>query len=145
MFLIKTFVFANASDSKIRNGDTSHYAKKRRQSTRHNIGYAQTLNGFLSAINLNFISGTKYGDHHDFMKAEILNTGCSQLLPYVQQPSLITMDNASYHNAACLHEKRILFAQRSSKAELLNLPTPKSLCRRHGNHMHSLNSEYIVW
>jgi hypothetical protein len=89
-------------------------------------------------VSLIFVAGTKSGDYHDSMKGENFEHWMStQLLPNLEEPSVIVMDNASYHSVlvekprtqswrkdeiiAWLQEMGIPFAEGSFKAELLNL------------------------
>jgi hypothetical protein len=117
---------------------TSQSVKKRRPatSTKYIILHAGTRNGFVPGASSTFVSGTKSGDYHDLMNGENFEHWMSaQLLPNVEDPSVIMMDNAPYNVLektptqswrkdeiiAWLPEKGIPFAEGSFKAELLNL------------------------
>jgi hypothetical protein len=93
---------------------------------------------FFSGASLIFVAGTKSGDYHDSMNGENFEHWMStQLLPNLEEPSVIMLDNASYHNVlvekpptqswrkdeiiAWLQEKGIPFAEGLFKTELLNL------------------------
>jgi hypothetical protein len=140
VFLDGTWVYANGSELKMWSDGTSQSVKKRRPttSTRYIVLHAGTRNGFVSGASLIFVAGTKSGDYHDSMNGENFEHWMStQLLPNLEEPSIIVMDNASYHNVlvekpptqswrkdeiiAWLQEKRIPFAEGLFKAELLNL------------------------
>jgi hypothetical protein len=93
---------------------------------------------FFSGASLIFVAGTKSGDYHDSMNEKNFEHWMStQLVPNLEEPSVIVMDNASYHSVliekpptqsrrkdeiiAWLQEKVIPFVEGSFKAELLNL------------------------
>jgi hypothetical protein len=59
------------------------------------ILHAGTQNGFVSGASLIFISGTKSGNYNDLMNGENFEQWMmSQLLPNLEEPSVIVMDNA---------------------------------------------------
>jgi hypothetical protein len=58
-----------------------------------------TRNEFFSGASLIFVSGTKSGDCHDAMNGENFeHRVLIQLLPNLEEPSLVIMENASYHS-----------------------------------------------
>jgi hypothetical protein len=138
VFLVETWVYTNGSELKMWiDGTSQSFMKRRPTSTRYIVLHAGTRNGFVSGASLIFVAGKKSGDYHDLMNGENFEHWMStQLLPNLEEPSVIVMDNASYHNVhiekpptqswrkdeiiAWLQEKGIHFAEGSFKAELLN-------------------------
>jgi hypothetical protein len=102
VFQDETWVYANGSELKKGSDGTSQSVKKRRPtSTRYIVLHAGTQNGFVSGASLIFFAGTKSGDNHDSMNGENVEHWMStQLLPNLEEPSVIVMDSASYHNVA---------------------------------------------
>ena len=68
------------------------------------IVHAMTKRGWLPGTKLTFKSTRKTGDYHGQMNHELFARWFTeQLLPNIAEPSLIIMDNASYHNALSGH------------------------------------------
>ena len=56
-------------------------------------------NGWVDEADLVFRSKMNTGDYHDKMNSEhFMEKMREQLLPQLQEPSVIILDNASYHN-----------------------------------------------
>ena len=56
-------------------------------------------NGWVDGVDLVFKSKTNSADYHDEMNSEhFLERMREQLLPSLEEPSVIILDNASYHN-----------------------------------------------
>jgi hypothetical protein len=101
VFLDETWVYANGSESKMWSDGTSQSVKKRGPTTssRYIILHDGTQNGFVSGASLIFVSDTKPRGNHDLMNGENFEHWMlTELLPKLEEPSVITMDNASYHN-----------------------------------------------
>lgn len=68
------------------------------------IVHAMTKRGWLPGAKLTFKSTRQTGDYHGQMNHELFARWfAEQLLPNISEPSLIIMDNASYHNALSGH------------------------------------------
>jgi hypothetical protein len=101
VFLDETWVNANGSESKIWSDGTSQSAKKRgpTTSTRYIILHAGTQNRFVSGASLISVSGTKSGNYYDLTNGENFEHWMlTQLLPNLEEPSVIVMDNVPYHS-----------------------------------------------
>ncbi|KAK3107814.1 hypothetical protein FSP39_022797 [Pinctada imbricata] len=58
-----------------------------------------TKEGLIKGCDLVFVAKTKDGDYHNEMNSEVfLDWFENQLLPALKAPSVIVLDNASYHN-----------------------------------------------
>jgi hypothetical protein len=101
----------------------------------------------VSGASLISVSGTKSGAYHDLMNEENFEHWMlTQLLPNLEEPSVIIMDNTPHHSfllekpptqtwrkdeiTAWLQQKRIPFAEGSFKAELLNLTITNTSSRK---------------
>jgi hypothetical protein len=95
----------------------------------------------------NFVSGMKSEDYHNLINGEnIEHCMVIQLLPNLEEPSFIVMNNAPYHSVLLekpptwswrkdkiivwLQEKVIPFAEGSFKAKLLNPATANTSSRK---------------
>jgi hypothetical protein len=68
-------------------------------SSRYIILHVGTLGGFVSSTSLISVSSAKLGDYCNLMNGENFEHWMlSQLLPNLKERSVITMDNAPYHN-----------------------------------------------
>jgi hypothetical protein len=102
---------------------------------------------FRAVLLLMMMKMTKLGDYHDLMNGENFEHWMlTQLLPNLEEPSTILMDNAPYHSIllekpatqnrrkdeiiAWLQQKGIPFAEGSFKAELLNLAITNTCSRK---------------
>jgi hypothetical protein len=144
----ETWVFASGSNTKVGTNGTSQCARKWRP--------ASTRNEFVSGASLIIVSGTKSGDYHDTMNGENFEHWVlTQLLPNLEEPSLVIMDNASYHSVllnkpptqSWRKDHIIAWLQEDSfKAKLLNLANAyKSPRKRRVSHFNShCNSEQIT-
>lgn len=96
------------------------------------------MNGFIPGASLIFSSNTKNPDYHGEMNQEnFLKWFENQLLKNLEEPSIIVMDNASYHSTIenkvpngswnkpeikeWLHNRNIYFADQLLKIQLLDL------------------------
>jgi hypothetical protein len=165
VFLDETWVYANGSESKIWSDGTSQSVKKRGQttSTRYIILHSGTWNGFVSGASSIFVSGTGSGDYHVSMNGENCEHWMlTQLLPNLEEPSVIALDSALYHSIllekppirswrkdeiiAWLQQKGIPFAEGSFKAELLNLAITSTSSRKRWDNLinSSFTSQQII-
>jgi hypothetical protein len=69
-----------------------------RRGDKHQV-HGGTRNEFVSRASLISASSTKSGDYHDAMNGENSEHWLlTQLLPNLEEPLLVIMDNASYHS-----------------------------------------------
>ena len=113
---------------------------------------AGTMDGFVETSYLSFVTNSDSGDYYGAVNSTLFMRWLTeQLLPSLQQPSVIIMDNTPYHSvrteesrcptAACkkaelvnwLVRRGIAFPENATRAELL------ALCRQH-----RLDPDYIV-
>lgn len=88
------------------------------------MAHAGGEKGFVKNSLLLFKSGTKTGDYHDDMNFENFCKWIQeQVLNNLEEPSVIVMDNASYHNK--LEEKQITSA--SKKSEMIQWLTENNI------------------
>lgn len=137
VFLDETWIFAKGSKRKSWQDDSSKSVKNKSTSEgkRYIVLSAGNKNGFIPNSSLVFQSKLKTGDYHGEMTADNFNKWLSeQLLPNLEKPSLIIMDNASYHTTLIeklpslswkkdalkdfLRSKNISFDENSLKQEL---------------------------
>lgn len=72
--------------------------KKTGEGVRYIVLHAGSEDGFVENASLLFKSGRTSGDYHDSMNCKNFEKWFTeQLLPSLPEPSLILMDNASYH------------------------------------------------
>lgn len=126
---------------------------------RHIIVHAGSEKGFVANALLVFSTKSKMADYHDDMnKNNFLKWLKEKLIPNLKEPSVIIMDNASYHVTQInkpptmqslkadiqkwLSDNNIVFEESFTKAELLclvqqNRPTPlyeaEELLKQHGH------------
>lgn len=80
-------------------GTTETVRKKSGEGVRYIVLHAGSDEGFVENASLIFKSGSKSGDYHDAMNSENFEKWfAEQLLPNLEEPSLIIMDNAPYHS-----------------------------------------------
>ncbi|XP_072398916.1 uncharacterized protein [Diabrotica undecimpunctata] len=100
VFLDETWIFSKGGFRKSwQDGSVNAVRKKNGEGVRYIILNAGSENGFIDNCELIFKSGSKSGDYHDSMNSENFEKWFEhQLLPNLEEPSLIIMDNASYHS-----------------------------------------------
>lgn len=100
VFLDETWIFSKSSDRRVwQDGSKLTESKKVGSGSRYVIVHAGNENGFVSNASLIFKCNRKTGDYHDNMNTENFeNWFKTKLVPNLDQPSLIIMDNASYHS-----------------------------------------------
>lgn len=108
---------------------------------RYIILHAGNQNGFVEGASLLFKSGSNKGDYHGQMNSEVFEKWLrDELLPKLEEPSIIILDNASYHSRlfqraptssskkedmkAWLRENNVNFPESASKNELYELIKP---------------------
>jgi transposase len=82
---------------------------------RYIIVNAGNIDGFIPNIGRIFRSKKKSGDYHSEMNAETFEEWLKDMLLALDKPSLIILDNASYHSR--LHEKQPTTAWRKSELQ----------------------------
>jgi hypothetical protein len=109
-------------------------------SCRHIVLHAGSKEGFIPGAALIFSSKTNNGDYHGEMNEENFLTWFEeQLLKKLEEPSIIVMDNASYHSTLAektpnaswckdnikswLQERHIPFTSELLKVQLLEIVT----------------------
>lgn len=111
--------------------DTAHSATKvpEGKGERLIICHAGTCNGFVQNSLLAFKS-KKTGKYHEDMNAEVFTEWFQNMLNNLEEPSIIIMDNASYHSVSISNNKSELIewlkannieaGESMSKEELIN-------------------------
>lgn len=111
VFLDETWIFSNGSGSKSWQDDSVKSVKRKKgcgTGKRFIILHAGSVTGYVPGASLIFSSTSKSSDYHDNMNCEMFEKWLkAQLIPNLDDPSLIVLDNASYHS-------RILNKQPSS-------------------------------
>ncbi|XP_072403344.1 uncharacterized protein [Diabrotica undecimpunctata] len=100
VFLDETWIFSKGGFRKSwQDGSSYAVRKKSGEGVRYIVLHAGSENGFINNCELIFKSGSKSGDYHDSMNSDNFEKWfVHQLLPNLEEPSLIIMDNASYHS-----------------------------------------------
>lgn len=100
VFLDETWIFSKSGDRRMWQDGTKHSDfKKTGSGTRYVIVHAGNKNGFVANASLIFKCNKKTGDYHDNMNTENFeNWFKKQLIVNLEEPSLIIMDNATYHS-----------------------------------------------
>lgn len=100
VYLDETWIFSKGGFRKSwQDGTDKAVRKKSGEGVRYIVLHAGSENGFINDCSLIFKSGSKSGDYHDSMNADNFERWFEyQLLPSLEGPSLIIMDNASYHS-----------------------------------------------
>lgn len=138
VFLDETWIFLNGNNRRAWQDESVKSVRKVRGSggKRFIVLHAGTRKGFVPGASLIFSSTSHSIDYHDSMDSETFEKWVEkQLIPNLEQPSLIVMDNASYHsrsiikNPTCswkkdeikewLRQHDIAFPPTSLKVELL--------------------------
>lgn len=160
VYLDETYVHQNYKPKKSWQGpSTSGLVDKISAGKRHIIVHAGSEKGFVPNALLVFSTKSKMADYHDDMnKNNFLKWLEEKLIPNLLEPSVIIMDNASYHVTQInkpptmhnlkadiqkwLSDNNITFEECFTKAELLclvqeNRPTPlyeaEELLKQHGH------------
>ncbi|KAL0868251.1 hypothetical protein ABMA27_007782 [Loxostege sticticalis] len=99
VYLDETYVHQNYRPKKSRQGpSTFGVVEKISSGKRHIIVYAGSKQGFVPNSLLVFSTKSKAADYHDDMNSVIfLKWLREMLIPNLTEPSVIVMDNASYH------------------------------------------------
>ncbi|XP_072400623.1 uncharacterized protein [Diabrotica undecimpunctata] len=135
IFIDETWIFSSGSVRRSWQDGTNKGIRKRSGDGVHSLN-AGSEHGFIAS--LIFKSGSKTGDYHGEMDADIFEGWVEKdLLPRLEEPSMIIFDNASYHSRQVnkwptqswkkeelegwLRSKGILFPLHTSKTNLLNI------------------------
>jgi transposase len=140
IFLDETWIFCKGGKKSSWQNESPLTCKKKQASEgkRFIVLHAGGKNGFLDGAGLIFSATSKSADYHDNMNAEMFkNWTKDYLLPALEEPTVVIMDNASYHSAleeklpssswtkdalsTWLLEKNIPVPQYALKAHLLQL------------------------
>ncbi|XP_050516194.1 uncharacterized protein LOC126891059 [Diabrotica virgifera virgifera] len=138
IFLDETWIFSSGSVRSWQDGTNEGIRKRTGDGMRYIILHAGSENGFIDGSSLIFKSGSKTGDYHGEMDGDIFESWLKKdLLPRLQEPSMIVLDNASYHSRQInkwptqswkkdelvewLRSKGIVFPPNSSKTILLDI------------------------
>lgn len=99
VFIDETWVYSKGGCRKSwQDGQSGSTSKKKGDGCRYIVLHAGNENGFIENASLIFKSNTKSGDYHDNMNQDNFEKWFkSQLIPNLEGPSVIIMDNASYH------------------------------------------------
>lgn len=123
--------------------------------------HAGNMNGFITGSSLIFASKTNDPDYHGEMnKDSFLKWFGDQLLPNLEEPSLIVMDNASYHSSllenlpnsswtkvklqAWLQSKNIEFPNDALKVKLLEIVARNKPSKRYAADEMALENGHAV-
>ncbi|XP_050294741.1 uncharacterized protein LOC126734938 isoform X1 [Anthonomus grandis grandis] len=102
VFLDVTWIFSNRSGIKSWQDESVKSVKRKKgcgQGKRFIILHAGSSTEFVSGASLIFSSKSKSMDYHDNMNCEMFEKWLKeQLIPNLQEPSLIVLDNESYHS-----------------------------------------------
>lgn len=100
VFIDETWIFSKGAKRNMwTDGSINSSLKKNGDGYRYIIVHAGCKDGFIPNASLIFKAGKKTGDYHDNMNRENYeNWFKTQLIPNLKKPSLIIMDNASYHS-----------------------------------------------
>lgn len=102
VYLDETWVFQKGGLKRCWQDENIRSVKrgKSNEGKRYVILHAGTKDGFIDGAGLIFSSSSKSADYHDNMNKEMFMKWVEeQLIPNLKEPSLIIMDNASYHSA----------------------------------------------
>ena len=101
VFLDETWIFLSGTNRRAWQDDSARSVRKVRGSggKRFVILHAGTRNGFVSNASLIFSSNCDSVDYHNCMNSATFEKWVAeQLIPNLEEPSLIILDNASYHS-----------------------------------------------
>lgn len=140
VFIDETWIFQNGSDIRTWHDDNikSVFNAKQSDGKRYIVLHAGTKDGFIDGADLVFSTKNKSADYHDNMNSTLFEKWLEeQLLPRLEKPSLLVIDNAKYHsrlsenvpNASTrkadiiswLQSKNINFMENALKPELLQI------------------------
>ncbi|XP_050515124.1 uncharacterized protein LOC126890308 [Diabrotica virgifera virgifera] len=139
VYLDETWIFSKGGIKRIWQDESTKSIKHTdTEGKRYIIVHAGGKHGFIEGADLVFSSKSKSADYHDNMNTEIfLKWLKEKLLPSLHEPSVIVLDNASYHSEILnkqptnswtvdkikewLTNKNITFPQYCFKPQLLTL------------------------
>lgn len=101
VFLDETWIFQRGQNKKIWHDSSVKSVKDASQSShgkRYMIIHAGTTKGFLNGAGKLFACSSKSHDYHDNMNHELFEDWFKHVLISLNEPSLIVLDNASYHS-----------------------------------------------
>lgn len=138
VFLDETWIFARGANKRTWQDDSVKSVKNTNsEGKRFMILHAGNEDGFISESGLIFSTKSKSADYHDNMNSENFEKWFMELLPKLEEPSIIVLDNAPYHSRVSeqhptsrwkknelqewLRLKNIEFDKTSTHVELLSL------------------------
>jgi transposase len=140
VFLDETWIFQRGESKKTWHDDSIKRVRDSGQSSngkRYMIVHAGTKDGFVENAGRIFACHSNSQDYHENMNHEFFENWFLQLLQSLSEPSIIILDNASYHSRISkkqptsswtkgnivnwLKENNIQFPEKSFKVELLNI------------------------
>lgn len=140
VFLDETWIFAKGSKTKSWQDDSKKSVRKPEgyEGKRFIVLHAGHSNGFVNNGALLYSTKSKLADYHGDMNGDIFMKWLKEkLIPNLEEPSLIIMDNAPYHSIQLdkqptsswnkseimewLEKLNITFDRKMFKAELLNI------------------------
>lgn len=100
VFLDETWIYSKGGNRKSwQDGTKATSSTKTGDGDRYIIVHAGSNEGFIKNASLIFKGNKKTGDYHNNMNQENFeNWFKTQLIPSLEEPSLLIMDNASYHS-----------------------------------------------
>ncbi|KAJ8913779.1 hypothetical protein NQ315_002685 [Exocentrus adspersus] len=102
VYLDETWIYSKGSFKRTLQDNSIKSCRKGHEGTgkRFIVFHAGTKHGFVENASLVFSSTSKSADYHDSMNREMFEKWMTEkLLPNLEEPSLIIMDNAPYHSA----------------------------------------------
>lgn len=139
VFTDETWIFSRGSKKKSWQDENTRSVKNMRyEGKRFIVLHAGTRDGFIDGADLVFCGKSKSADYHDNMNFENYKQWVkNKLLPSLEKPSVIVIDNAPYHSVALnpqpngswkkedikkwLDDNKIPYSPIALKAELLDL------------------------
>lgn len=140
VFLDETWIFSKGTKTKSWQDDNIKSVRKPEgyDGKRFIIVHAGTADGFIDGASLIFPSKSTTGDYHGDMNSELFKQWTMEkLIPNLEEPSLVILDNAPYHSVVLnkppntsskkseiiewLQDNQINYATEMSKVELLQL------------------------
>lgn len=106
VYLDETWIFARGSAKRTWQDNSPKSVKNDKpEGKRYIVLHGGTSEGFVDKAGLLFSTKNKSADYHDNMSAEMFEKWLEfQLLPTLEEPSIIILDNASYHSRLILKQ-----------------------------------------
>lgn len=101
VFMDETWIYAKGSEKKSWQDDSTKSVRKPDgfEGKRFIVVHAGSKDGFVEDCGLLFASKSKILDYHGEMNSEMFTKWVNEsLIPHLEEPSLVVMDNAPYHS-----------------------------------------------